>query len=671
MSGRAWAVLTATAAVVTTFALSPVPAEGAGGTGPGDPPRPRVIGPGHGDRDGDRIDDLFAGTLRRAAAGHRFDVIVTGIDVAAAERLVGRVTLRRELSLIDGFSATMTAGQARALARRPGVRRIEQVATVRVVDDGSNRDFGASAVPVDHPGVDGSGVGLCVVDTGVDPAHEQIAPRTVAFFDAVNGRTTAYDDHGHGTHVTSIAAGDGVGGSSAATFVGVAPAATLYAAKVLDASGSGTNDQVVAGIDWCATQPGVSVISMSLGDTAGGDGTDATSLAVDRAVTLGKVVVVAAGNSGDSPRTINAPGTARGAITVGAVSDHSSPVGTARHDDGIWLAAFSSRGPTSDGRTKPDLVAPGLTITAAQRGTVSGDVSFSGTSMATPYVAGAAVLVRETAPAATPADVRAALAGQALDVGAAGVDNEYGAGLVDVRAAVDAVSGTSPVRRTAFPQLTRVVATVPNAGSVDIPIDVPAEGVGVPLAVTLTISGQPVCYYGCLVVEWSPDLDMELRSPSGTVLATSECTLSGLSCGIGRQETVGIRPPAAGTYVLHVFAWNGGNGAPVTADISRGPVGSTAPPPPPANVAPVADAGPDQTVRANRKTKLGSFTLDGSRSSDPDGTIVGYRWSEGTTVVGTTAKLSLKRAPGTYLFTLVVTDDDGATGSDTVTIVVR
>jgi serine protease AprX len=552
---------------------------------------------------------------------------------------------------------------------------VEQVSTVRVVDDGSNRDFGASAVPVDHPGIDGSGVGLCVVDTGVDPAHEQVAPRTVTFFDAVNGRTTPYDDHGHGTHVTSIAAGDGAGGSSASTFVGVAPAATVYAAKVLNAAGSGSNDQVVAGVDWCAGRPGVGVISMSLGDPIGGDGTDATSLAVDRAVAAGKVVVVAAGNSGDGPGSINAPGTARGAVTVGAVSDHSSPPGTARHDAGIWLAAFSSRGPTTDGRTKPDLTAPGVSITAAKSGTSSGYATFSGTSMATPYVAGAAVLMREVAPGATPADVRAALAGTALDVGAAGDDNDYGAGLVDVRAAVDAVSGTSPVRRTAFPLQTRVTTTVPNAGSVDIPIAVSSDGVGVPLAVTLTIQGSAVCYWGCLIVEWGPDLDMELRSPGGAVLARSECTLSGLSCGIGRQETIGITPSTAGTYVLRVYAWNGGNGGQVAADISQGPVGTSSPPPPPPppteNVAPTADAGPDQVVRAKGKNKVATFSVDGSGSSDPDGTIASYLWTEGGAVVGTSARVSLKRGVGSYVFVLEVTDDGGATDSDSVTVVVR
>jgi serine protease AprX len=671
MSGRAAVVVAAVAAL----ALSPAAAVGARPDRP-DPGLPTPAGPGHADRNGDRVDDLFAPTLLRAANDRRFDVIVTGIGVAAAERAVGHVHLRHRLPLIDGFSATMTAGQARALAHRSDVRRVEQVTTVHAVDDGTSRDFGASAVPVDHPGVDGSDVGLCVVDTGIDAAHEQIAPRTVTFFDAVNGQTTPYDDHGHGTHVASIAAGDGVGGTSAATFVGVAPAADLYAAKVLDASGNGGNDQVVAGVDWCAGKAGVGVISMSLGDTAGGDGTDALSLAVDRTVGLGKVVVVAAGNSGDQPGTINAPGTARGAITVGAVSDHSSPVGTARHDDGIWLAAFSSRGPTSDGRAKPDLVAPGVSVTAAQGGTSSGYATFSGTSMATPYAAGAVVLMREAASGATPVDIRAALTGTVLDVGASGRDNDYGAGLLDVRAAVDAVAGTSPVRHTAFPQLSRVVATVPNAGSVDLPIAVPADGVGVPLAVTLSVDGTAVCYWGCLIVEWSPDIDMELRSPSGTVLARSECTLSGLSCGIGRQETIGIRPTTAGTYVLHVYAWDGGKGAQVAADISRGPVGSSAEPPPAPdptpNVAPISNAGGDQVVRAKSKNRTATVTLDGSGSSDPDGTIVTYRWSDaGGTVVGTSAKVSVKRGPGTYVFTLQVTDDDGATDSDSVTVVVR
>jgi len=419
----------------------------------------------------------------------------------------------------------------------------------------------------------------------------------------------------------------------------------------------------------------VGVISMSLGDTAGGDGTDAVSLAVNAAVAGGKVAVVAAGNSGDLPGTINSPGTASGAITVGAVSDYSSPAGTDRHDDGIWLAAFSSRGPTADGRTKPDISAPGMTVRAAQAGTTSSYVTLSGTSMATPYVAGAALLARQAAPSATPAQIRSALTSTALDIGTAGTDNEYGAGLVDVRATVSSLLGDSPVLRTAFPQQSHLVVNVPDNGATDVPITVPAEGVGVPIAVTMTISGQPLCYFGCLYVEWTPDLDVDLRSPAGTVVASSECALDGLSCGVGRQETIGYTPTAAGTYTLHVAAFTGdpnyGKGGSATLDISQGPAGASSPPPPPVNQPPVANAGRDQTVRTNKKTGLGTFTLDGRGSTDPDGTIASYLWTLGGTTVGTTPTVTLQRGIGTYTFTLRVTDNGGLSATDTVTVTVR
>ena len=672
---RTRAILSSAAVLVAAVVPAGLTAAASGSSAPARAV-PRVApGVAHGDRDHNHVDDLLQGRLDRASAGTRMSVVVTGVGSSAAARAVGHVDVRHQLPLIGGFSATMTAGQIRALAHRPGVRRIEPVTRVRMLDDGTNRDFGAAAVPTDHPGVDGRGVGLCVVDTGVDPNHEQIAPRTVTFKDFVNGRTTAYDDQGHGTHVTSIAAGDGVGGSSAATFRGVAPAANLYAAKVLDSTGYGDNDVVAAGVQWCVSQPGVSVISMSLGDTAGGDGTDAVSLAVNAAVAAGDVVVVAAGNSGDEPGTINAPGPATGAITVGAVSDWSSPVGTDRHDDGIWLASFSSRGPTVDGRTKPDISAPGVSVRAAQAGTTSGYVTESGTSMATPYVAGAAVLARQVAPTATPDQIRAALTSTAVDVGAPGQDNEYGAGLVDVRAMVSSLAGDSPVLRTAFPQQSHSVVTVPNNGAVDVPVVVPSDGVGVPIAVTATIAGSPLCYFGCLYVEWTPDIDVDLRDPSGAVVASSACALSGLSCGVGRQETIGYRPTVAGTYLLHLYAFTGdpnyGQGGTVSLDVSHGPAGaSSPPPPPPTNQPPVAKAGPDQTVVASTKTGKGTFTLDGRASYDPDGTITSYVWKRGTTTVGSGSTLTLKRGVGSYTFTLTVTDNGGLTAKDSVVVTV-
>lgn len=669
--------------VTLTLAMASLVPGGLAMAAPGDDaPRGRAhrdgppVAPGlsvQADRDGDRVSDDFEGRLRGAGAAERLDVIVTGLNSATARQAVGAFRLGHELPIVDGFAATMTAGQARALTHVPGLRRIEEDGVVGILDDATDRDFGAALARSDTPGLDGSGVGICVIDTGVDPGHEQVAPRTVTFVDYVNGRTTAYDDHGHGTHVATIAAGDGTGGSLAPTSVGVAPGADLFAAKVLSSSGSGADSDVLAGVQWCHARPGVDVISMSLGG-GGGDGTDAVSLALDNAVAGGDVAVVAAGNSGDKPGTVNAPGVARGAITVGAVSDHSAPAGTDRQDEGIWLAAFSSRGPTVDGRTKPDIAAPGVTVRAADAGTTSGYVTYSGTSMATPYVAGAVALALEAAPAATPAQVRSAMVATARDVGPSGADNDWGAGLVDVRALVDRVAGHAPARTTPFPAVQRLTGTVPDNGYVDIPITVAADQLDVPLAVTLTSAGKAICYYACLVVEWSPDIDMELRAPSGTVLARSECALSGLSCGIGRQETIGVQPATAGTYVLRVFAFpdspNNGKGGEFSLDVSRGPLGVAPAPEPQPNVSPVADAGPDQQLRTNRRTGTASFTLDASGSTDPDGTIVSYSWSLNGSVAGTGARLSQTRGPGTYTYTVTVTDDDGASDTDMVTVVV-
>jgi serine protease AprX len=639
------------------------------------------------DADHDRVDDALQARLAAASGGTRVGVIATGLGPAAARRSVGTFALRHRLPLIGGFSATMTAGQARALARHPRLRLLAPITRVRALDDGTDRDFGAAAARADRPGLDGSGldssgldgpgVGICVVDTGIDSGHEQIAPRTVTFRDFIGTGTTSYDDHGHGTHVAAIAAGDGVGGATAATFRGVAPAASLYAAKVLDSSGSGPNDGVIAGINWCTTNAGVDIISLSLGDPeVPQDGLDPVSQAVNAAVALGVVAVVAAGNSGDAPGTVTSPGTAAGALTVGAVAEHSNPAGTPRHDDGIWLAAFSSRGPTADGRMKPDVTAPGVTVTSADAGTGAGYVTMSGTSMATPYVAGAVALGLEAHPSATPAQVRAALTGTARDVGAAGADNEYGAGLIDVRAFVDSLVGAAEPRRTPMQVFSHVSGSVPDHGSTTVPIDVAADGVGLPLAVTVTLDGTGGCVMilgVCWPLEWSPDLDAELVAPNGSVVAHSECALSGVSCASGRQETLAVVAGVAGRYLLRVFTFEGGPddgaGGAFVADVAQGPLaGAGQPPPPPANLVPVANAGTDQRVVANKKTKLGTFTLSGAGSSDPDGTIVGRTWRLGTQVVGTSSSVTLSRKVGTYTFTLTVTDDDGATDTDDVVV---
>jgi serine protease AprX len=628
---------------------------------------------------------LAGGATAADRGGERSAKVVRGLGVGAARGQVGDLAVRHRLPIVGGFSARMTEGQANALARIPGVR-VDAVRRVSVTDTATDRDFGALLARQTFS-VTGSGVGICVVDTGIDPAHEQVAPRGVTFHDFIGSSTTAYDNHGHGTHVASIAAGDGdstTGGpsASAAAHIGVAPGAGLYAAKVLDAGGSGPDDGVMAGIQWCAGQPGVRVISMSLGDSVPSDGTDPMSAAVDAATAAGKVVVVAAGNAGDAPSTIPSPGAAATAVTVGAVSDWSAPPGADYRDAGIALAPFSSRGPIlhpSGAYKKPDVAAPGVTVSAADAGTTGGYVAMSGTSMATPYVAGVAALAVQAAPAASPAAVKAALEATARDRGAPGKDDEWGAGLVDAEAVVQAVSGATNAVTTPFPTASRLTGSVPTGGSTTVPIQVAATGA--PLAVTVTItSGNQGCllYWpgsGCVWPgEWSPDLDAELRGPSGAVVATSACALSGWMCtAAGRQETLLVTEPVAGTYSLRVYAWNGGPGGSFAADVSSGPVvGSSTPPPSPTNSPPTVNAGPDVTVTLPKGAKTTSVTLTGT-ATDPDGSITSVRWTQGTsaTVLSSTTTLTRTVGVGTYDYTLTATDNGGASSSDTARVTVK
>ena len=189
--------------------------------------RPAAAGGVLADENGNGLSDGLEQMLATLAPGHRLDVVVTlsgPVDFPALGRAVGVFDLRHEFTLIDGFAATMTVGQARALAAMPGVFRVEEDFSVSATLETARRDFGVESL-VANPattGVTGSGIGICVVDTGVDAGHEQFIDETDGatkvldfqdFIGDINGvqQPLAYDDHGHGTHVSGIAAGDGTG----------------------------------------------------------------------------------------------------------------------------------------------------------------------------------------------------------------------------------------------------------------------------------------------------------------------------------------------------------------------------------------------------------------------------------------------------------------------------
>jgi hypothetical protein len=276
-------------------------------------------------------------------------------------------------------------------------------------------------------GYEGDGVLVAVLDTGVDDGHPDLADRVIA---TRNFTLEADQDLvGHGTHVASIIAGSGAADGGLRR--GVAPGALLLSGKVCEEF-SCPESSIIAGMQWAVGEEGARVVNMSL---SGGDapGYDPLEEALSTlAAQYGALFVVAAGNEGSGPGTVGSPGTIAAALTVGAV------------DRDEQVAVFSSRGMTLDGALKPDLTAPGVDIVAARAaGTELGElvgedyVTLSGTSMATPHVAGAAALLLDRHPSWGPAELKSALIGSAAH-NPEFTARDQGGGRVDVAAALDA-----------------------------------------------------------------------------------------------------------------------------------------------------------------------------------------------------------------------------------------
>ncbi|HZJ67874.1 MAG TPA: S8 family serine peptidase, partial [Kofleriaceae bacterium] len=235
-------------------------------------------------------------------------------------------------------------------------------------------------------GFTGAGVTVAVLDTGVDSTHPDLAGKVIAAEDFTGDGAGVGDVVGHGTHVASIIAGTGA--ASNGQFAGVAPDARLVSGRVCFVFGC-PDSAILAGMSWAAVDQHARVVNLSLGGIDTPE-IDPLEDAVNQlAAQFGTLFVIAAGNDGSSS-SIESPGSADAAITVGAVD---------RDDE---LAFFSSRGPrTGDRAIKPDVTAPGFDIVAARAGGVPpigepvGEfyMRLSGTSMATPHVSGAAALL--------------------------------------------------------------------------------------------------------------------------------------------------------------------------------------------------------------------------------------------------------------------------------------
>jgi len=279
-----------------------------------------------------------------------------------------------------------------------GIAKVWLDGQVHTSLDTSAAQIGAPAAW--QAGYTGKGVTVAVLDTGIAD-HPDLAGKVTEARDFTGSPSGIQDRVGHGTHVASTIVGTGT------RYRGIAPDGKLLVGKVLGDNGSGAESAIIAGMEWAASK--APIVSMSLGSALPTDGRDPLSTAVNRLTAqTGALFVVASGNNGQrGPRQVSAPAAADAALAVGAVSK----------DDA--LAPFSSAGPRlRDDALKPEITAPGVGIVAARvAGTPNGDrepvgdayARLSGTSMATPHVAGAAALALQQHPDWTATQLKAAL----------------------------------------------------------------------------------------------------------------------------------------------------------------------------------------------------------------------------------------------------------------------
>lgn len=382
-------------------------------------------------------------------------------DAALIHAHGGEITY--QYSIINAIACSLPAQAVNALQKNPKVAYVEEDIQVSAADIELDNSWGVKHIgagTVHQSGNEGKGIKVAVLDTGINYNHEELIAVYKGGVDIINNDADPWDDNGHGTHCAGIiAAAD----NNNDVVVGVAPQVSLYSVKVLNSAGSGSISTIIAGLQW-AVNNGMQVISMSLGASTG---TTSLQQACDNAYNQGHGILIVAASGNDYRSTISYPAKYDSVIAVGAT------------DSLDRRASFSNYG------TGLELMAPGVYILSTYIDVSPNDnrnidtMTMSGTSMATPHVAGVAALVfASPIDSAYDADhdgvwdaseVRAKLQGTADDLGTSGWDRYYGYGLVDADQAAAA-----PLADTTGPTITE--QTPPNGATVYVaPIVISAK----------------------------------------------------------------------------------------------------------------------------------------------------------------------------------------------------
>lgn len=456
------------------------------------------------------ISDSYIVTLKDSAAKS------DSAQGKALAKKYGASIERTYRSALNGYAVEASAAEAKKFAADPAVASVSQNRTFTVSATQNNPPswgldrIDQRSLPLDqrytYPDKAGEGVTAYVIDTGVRISHSDFGGRAANGYDAIDNDNVAQDGHGHGTHVAGTVAG---------TAYGVAKKAKVVGVRVLNNQGSGTTAQVVAGIDWVtanAVKPAVANMSL------GGGADSVLDAAVQRSIASGITYAVAAGNESTNANT-KSPARVAEAITVGSTTNTDA------------RSSFSNFGAVVD------VFAPGSSITSTWNTNDTATNTISGTSMASPHVAGAAAIYLADNPGSSPAQVSAGLVAASTP----GVVTNPGTGSPNRLLYVGA-GGTTPPPGKKFENTTGYA--INDNTTVEAPVTVTGIAGNAPAALSVPVNISHT-YIG--------DLKIDLVAPDGSVYGLKAYGSGGSSDNVVTTYTVNASSEVAnGTWKLRV-----------------------------------------------------------------------------------------------------------------------